>query len=384
MAVKKGTAMKSEASILKYFADLEDPRIEKNRKHSLMNIITIAILGVICGADTWVDIERYGNAKQGWLSTFLDLKNGIPSHDTFGRVFRWLDADQFQSRFIAWTRHICQLTEGQLVSLDGKKLRRSHDKRHKRDGIWMVSAWANDNRLVLGQVMVDEKSNEITAVPLLLAALDIQGCVVTVDALNAQTAIAQQIIDADADYILPIKDNQGTLYEDLTLLFDGFETDNYATVHYDTAKQVSEGHDRREIRQCWVVSDPDYRAYLRREKQWPKLYSLVKLLTIRQTERKTEVTTRYFISSWSGTAQAFLNRIREHWQIENGLHWVLDIAFREDESRIRKDHAPQNMAVLRHMATNLLKNETSAKVGIAARRKMAGWDNDYLLKVLCA
>lgn len=376
--------MQTETSILKYFVDLEDPRIEKNRKHPLMNVITIAILGVICGADTWVDIERYGKAKQEWLSTFLDLENGIPSHDTFGRVFRWLDAEQFQSRFIAWTQHICQLTKGQLISLDGKKLRRSHDKRHEHDGIWMVSAWANDNRLVLGQIQVDEKSNEITAVPLLLTALDIKGCVVTVDALNAQTAIAQQIIDADADYILPIKPNQGTLYEDLTLLFDGFEVDNYTDVHYDTAKQVSEGHDRREIRQCWVVHDPEYRAYLRREKQWPKLYSLVKLLSIRQTAQKTEVTTRYFISSWSAPARAFLERIREHWQIENGLHWVLDIAFREDESRIRKDNAPQNMAVLRHMATNLLKNETSAKVGVAAKRKMAGWDNDYLLKVLCA
>lgn len=376
--------MQSETSILNYFADLDDPRIEKNRKHPLINIITIAILGVICGADTWVDVERYGNAKKAWLRTFLDLTNGIPSHDTFGRVFRWLDATQFQSCFIAWTQHICQLTEGQLVALDGKKLRRSHDKRHERDGIWMVSAWANDNRLVLGQVQVDEKSNEITAVPLLLAALDIKGCVVTVDALNAQTATAQQIVDADADYILPIKDNQGTLYEDLTLLFDGFEAENYTDVHYDTAKQVSEGHDRREIRQCWVVHDAEYRAYLRRETQWPRLYSLVKLLTIRQTAHKTEVTTRYFISSWSAPAQAFLARIREHWQIENGLHWVLDIAFREDASRIRKDHAPQNMAVLRHMATNLLKNETSAKVGIAAKRKMAGWDNDYLLKVLCS
>jgi predicted transposase YbfD/YdcC len=383
MAGKKGTAMLPETSILAYFAELDDPRIDKNQKHPLMNVVSIAILGVICGADTWVDIERYGQAKQAWLGTFLDLRNGIPSHDTFGRVFRWLDAEQFQARFIDWTQHICELTQGQVVSLDGKKLRRSHDKQHERDGIWVVSAWAGENRMVLGQTKVAEKSNEITAIPQLLSALDISGCVVTVDALGTQTAIAQQIIEAGADYILPVKDNQGTVYEDMSLLFDGFETDEYAEVVYDTAKQITEGHDRREIRQCWVVQQPEYHAYLRRGQDWAKLTSLIKLLTIRQTARKTEVTFRYFISSCTASAQAFLKCIREHWQIENGLHWVLDIAFREDESRIRKDHAPQNMAVLRHMALNLLKQDTSVKVGIAAKRKMAGWDNHYLLKVLC-
>lgn len=376
--------MPTETSILAYFADLDDPRIERNRKHPLMNILTIAILGVLCGADTWVDIQRYGEAKRDWLASFLDLSNGIPSHDTFGRVFRWLDAEQFQAQFVAWAERICQVTSGQLVALDGKKLRRSQDRPHQRDGIWMVSAWVSENRLVLGQRRVEDKSNEITAVPELLAALDITGCVVTLDALNTQTAIAEQIVKAQADYLLPVKENQGTLYEDLEMLFEGFEAENYVAVPHDTAKRVSEGHDRRELRQCWVVTEPDYRAYLRREASWPKLTSLVKLLTVRTTAKKTEVTVRYFISSWSASAQAFLGRIREHWQIENGLHWVLDIAFREDESRIRKDHAPQNMAVLRHMALNLLKQETSMKIGIAAKRKMAGWDNDYLLKVLCA
>ncbi len=286
-----------ETSILAYFAELDDPRIEKNRKHPLINVVSIAVLGVICGADTWVDIERYGKAKREWLRTFLDLKNGIPSHDTFGRVFRWLDAEQFQAQFIIWTQHMCELTAGQLVSLDGKKLRRSHDKQHERDGIWMVSAWAGENRMVLGQTKVDAKSNEITAIPQLLTALDISGCVVTVDALGTQTTIAQQIIEAGADYILPVKDNQGTLYEDMILLFDGFETEEYTNVIYDTAKQTIAGHDRREIRQCWVVQQPEYRAYLRREQHWPQLTSLVKLLTIRQTAKKLEVTIRYFISS---------------------------------------------------------------------------------------
>ncbi len=373
-----------ETSILSYFADMDDPRIEKNRKHPLINVLTIAVLGVLSGADTWVDIEDYGQAKQAWLSTFLDLKNGIPSHDTFGRVFRWLDAEQFQARFMDWTQAICQATKGQVVALDGKKLRRSQDTSHDRDGIWMVSAWMSDNRMVLGQRKVDDKSNEITAIPQLLSGLDLTGCVVTIDAIGTQTEIAKAIVKAKADYILPVKANQKTLYEDMHLLFEGFEQTDYADVVYETAKHETEGHDRREIRQCWVVKQAEYRAYLRKGTTWMGLKSLIKLLTIRITPKKTEVTTRYFISSWEASAQAFLNSIREHWQIENGLHWVLDIAFREDESRIRKDHAPQNMAVLRHMALNLLKQERSMKVGIAAKRKMAGWSDDYLLKVLCS
>ncbi len=375
--------MVAETSILAHFADLEDPRSERNREHPLINIMTIAILGVICGADNWVDIARYGKAKQDWLAGFLDLRKGIPSHDTFGRVFRWLDPEELQARFMTWTESLRQHSAGQLVAVDGKKLRRSHDRRHGKEGIWMVSAWVAANQLVLGQQQVAEQSNEITAIPQLLAALDITGCVVTIDAIGTQTAIAETIVQGEADYILPVKKNQGTLYEDLELLFDGFEETDYADATYDTYKRVNEGHGRREIRHCWVVDQPEYCAYLRRAPVWPRLTSLVKLVTVRVVGEKTETTTRYFISSWRASAQAFLQHIRGHWQIENGLHWVLDIAFREDESRIRKDHAPQNMAVLRHLATNLLKRDTSVDVGIAAKRKMAGWDNDFLLHVLC-
>lgn len=373
-----------ETTIMSYFADMDDPRTGQNITHPLINIVTIAILGVICGADGWVDIERYGKAKKDWLSVFLDLEKGIPSHDSFGRFFRWLDEAVFQERFVKWTASICQQTGGEVVALDGKKLRRSQERRKGRDGIWMVSAWSSENRLVLGQKTVDDKSNEITAIPELLAQLDITGCVVTLDALNTQTAIAKQIVDAQADYILAVKKNQGTLYEDLENLFKGFEYEHYQDVIYETAQSINEGHDRQEFRQIWVVSEPDYRAYLRRGKFWVGLKCLIKLVSVRVTDNKTETTSRYFISSWHASAQAFMVAIREHWQIENGLHWVLDIAFREDESRIRKDHAPQNMAVLRHLALNLLKQETSVKVGIAAKRKMAGWDNDYLLKVVCS
>lgn len=375
--------MFSKTTIMSYFSDIEDPRTGQNITHPLINIVTIAILGVICGADGWVDVERYGNAKKDWLSRFLNLEKGIPSHDSFGRVFRWLDEDAFQARFVKWTANLCLETKGQLVAMDGKKLRRSQERKKGRDGIWMVSAWSSENRLVLGQKKVDEKSNEITAIPDLLAQLDITGCVVTLDALNTQTVIAQQIVDAGADYILAVKKNQGTLYEDLETLFKGFEYDHYQDVIYETVQSENEGHDRQEYRQVWVVSEPDYRNYLRRSTLWANLKCLIKLVSVRVTANKTETTSRYFISSWQANAQHFMIAIREHWQIENGLHWVLDIAFREDESRIRKDHAPQNMAVLRHLALNLLKQETSVKVGIAAKRKMAGWDNDYLLKVVC-
>ena len=373
-----------ESSIWTYFADLEDPRVERNRDHPLINILSIAILAVICGADTWVDIERYGVAKRAWLATFLDLKNGIPSHDTFGRVFRWLDEEAFQACFVRWTASLCQHTQGQLVAMDGKKLRRSHDQRTQRDGIWMVSAWVSENRLVLGQHTVDEQSNEITAIPELLAKLDLTGCVVTLDALNTQTAIAKQIVEGQADYILAVKANQELLYEDLKLLFDGFENLYYENVVYETTKTNSEGHDRQEFRQIWVVNQPEYRQYVRHSQAWVNLKSLIKVVSVRMTPDKSETSTRYFISSWQASAPDFLKAIRDHWHIENGLHWVLDIAFREDESRIRKDHAPQNMAVLRHLALNLLKQDTSVAVGVAAKRKMAGWDNNYLLKVVCS
>lgn len=377
--------MNFETSVLSYFGELEDPRSGHNLTHPFINIVTIAILATICGADDWVAIETYGHAKQDWLGRFLDLSKGIPSHDTFGRVFRWLDEEAFQLKFSEWTARICEATQGEVVAIDGKKLRRSGDSLHKREGIWMVSAWASENRIVLGQTKVDDKSNEITAIPQLLAQLDLSGCVVTVDALNTQTKIAKQIVDAQADYIMAVKGNQGTLYQDLQLLFEGFESEMYQDVLYQTARTVNQAHGREEYRQVWVVTEPEYRQYLRPHKKWAKLHSLIKLVSIRYLpdKDKMQTSTRYFISSWQATADDFLKAIRDHWQIENGLHWVLDVAFREDESRIRKDHAPANMALLRHIAVNLLKQEKTAKIGISNKRKRAGWDDDYLERIVC-
>jgi len=327
-------------------------------------------------------MERYGKAKQAWLNSFLDLTHGIPSHDTINRVFRWLNPEHFQQCFLNWAQAISKLEQGEIVALDGKKLRGSKDRLHDKDGIWMVSAWAANNNFVLGQEKVAEKSNEITAIPTLLPMLDIAGCVVTIDAIGTQTTIVDEIVRQNADYILPVKDNQKKLRETIEMLFDGFEAGNYDSVVYDTHKQPSSGHDREEIRQCWMVDQPEYIAYLDHHEQWANLRSVAKMMTVRTNSGKTTVTNRYFISSLPMNAQRFLKGVRNHWQIENGLHWVLDIAFQEDSSRIRAENAAQNIATLRHIATNLLKQEKSAKVGVKAKRKMAGWDNDYLLKVL--
>jgi predicted transposase YbfD/YdcC len=327
-----------------------------------------------------VDIEAYGQAKASFLGTFLDLRNGIPSHDTFGRVFRWLDPDEFSQCFLTWTQHMCALTKGEVVAIDGKCLRGSKDSLHGRDGLYMVSAWANQNRLVLAQAKVADKSNEISAIPVLLKMLDIEGCVITIDAMGCQTDIAELIIDQGADYVLAVKGNQATLQADITTAFA--DPAQHATADY--YRHYDQSHGRDLVRECWVVADADLLAYINNYKIWPGAQCIVKILTRSGHSEHLTVETRYFISSLTGDARLMLQTIRAHWQIENGLHWVLDIAFREDDSRVRRDHAPHNLALLRHMALNRLKRDTSLQIGVKARRKRAGWDDTYLLKVLCA
>jgi predicted transposase YbfD/YdcC len=373
-------SQENQTSISEYFGDLTEPRTGNNIQHPLINIITIAICAVISGADTWVDVEAYGHAKRDFLETFLDLKHGIPSHDTFGRVFRWLDPAEFQGYFAKWTQHICALTEGEVVAIDGKCLRGSKDATYERDGMYMVSAWASANRMVLGQTKVADKSNEITAIPLLLKMLAIEGCVVTIDAMGCQTEIAELIINQKADYILAVKSNQATLLADIITTFD----DPALQTHADYYRQYDRSHGRDVVRECWVVTDPEVLAYINEYKVWPGAKSIVKVLTRCGHGDDLTVEVRYFITSLTCDARTMLQAIRTHWHIENSLHWVLDIAFQEDDSRLRREHAPQNMALLRHIALNMLKRETSLKIGVKARRKRAGWDDTYLLKVLCA
>ncbi len=369
-------------SIAKHFSKVKDPRIDRTKQHGLLDILIIAICGVICGADSWVDIELFGKTKTEWLKTFLKLPNGIPSHDTFGRVFAALNPQEFESSFMEWVQAINQLTQGQVIAIDGKQLRGSQDSGIGKNAIYMVSAWATENQLVLGQRKVDDKSNEITAIPKLLKLLEVKGCIVMVDAIGTQTKIVKTIIEQGGDYILAVKENQGHLYEDIHDLFADNQQFNYEGIPHSYAKLINKDHGRIEIRQCWTISDPEYLANIRDLKRWEGIQTLVMILSERRIEDEIEVQDRYFISSLESNAEKILRAKRSYWGIENRLHWVLDIAFNEDRSRVRKDNAPQNFAVLRHMALNLLKQEKTAKGGIKAKRLQCGWNVDYLLKVL--
>lgn len=369
-------------SIQQHFGAVRDPRIDRCKRHQLLDILVITICGVICGADDWTEIAAFGEAKLAWFQTFLSLPHGIPSHDTFGRVFAQLDPAQFEACFLRWIRALAELLPAEVVAVDGKELRRSCDRPAGKGAICLVSAWASNQHLVLGQVKVDEKSNEITAIPDLLDALSLEGKVVTIDAAGCQTAIAQKVVEKGANYVLALKDNQPNLAADVALLFKDINQNSGAVAPVNRAQSVEKGHGRIETRTCTTITDPALLTPLRRSEEWAGLRSLIEIRAQRQVGGATTTKVRYYLSSLDGDAAQALRVTRTHWSIENSMNWVLDVAFREDDSRVRTDFAPENLGILRRIALNLLKQETTLKVGVKAKRKAAGWDETYLRRVL--
>lgn len=366
-------------SLLEYFVDLPDPRIDRCKEHELIDIIAIAILAAICGAEHFTEMEEFGIAKTKWLKTFLKLPNGIPSHDTFARVFARLKPSAFQERFVHWVQAIAETTSGEIVAIDGKTARRSHNREAGQGPLHLVSAWATNNRVVLGQVKVDEKSNEISAVPELLRLLELKGCIVTADALDTQKETACEIREQGADYVLAIKENHPNLYAEIGGIFEAVRRGDNADRIVSFTESVERNHGRSETRRYWSVEAPDWLIGFN---QWRDLRSLILVEATREIKDQSTTEKRYYISSLAPDAKEAALAVRGHWGIENSLHWMLDVVFREDDSRVRIGHAPENLALVRKITHNLLQQEKTLKRGIKTKRLKAGWDEDYLLKIL--
>jgi predicted transposase YbfD/YdcC len=385
-----GMAMEGPGcAIFKYFGDIKDPRIDRKKRHKLIDIIILAICGVMCGADGWEEIEEICKASLDKFRGFLELPNGIPSHDTIGRVFSRLDPEGLQDGFCRWIQSVREGMKAdseqigpENVGIDGKTLRRSFERAAKKgkNPIHMVSAWANQARIVLGQVKTEEKSNEIKAIPELLALLELTGCIVTIDAMGCQKSIAQEILNKGADYVLALKGNQGDLARGVELGFEIARAKNFAGIDYGFFEESGLGHGRQETRRYWLLSDLHW---LPDAHKWPGMKSVCMVESTRSVKGKECIELRHYITSLSGNVEQVGKAIRNHWGVENSLHWVLDVTFREDECRIRNGHAAENFAVLRRIALNLFKREPS-KHSIKRKRLLACLHFDYLITALNA
>jgi predicted transposase YbfD/YdcC len=368
--------------LLRFFEDLPDPR-GCNKIHKLTDMLVIAIRAVICGADGWEDVALFGRAKQKWFRTFLELPGGIPSHDTFGRVFARLNPDAFEECFVAWISSLAGCADGRLIAIDGKAIRRSFEQAWDKSGMThLVSAFVAGNQMVFGQCKVQDKSNEIVAIPQLLELIDIKGATVTIDAIGCQKEIARQIVRKGGNYVLVVKDNQPTLREKVQALLTEARRENLEGWTGDFCEQTDGGHGRIETRKVWCIRDVRWLGEI--GEQWPGLRSIPRVEATRPVSGQAATTEcRYYISSLEGRdARAMGSAIRGHWGIENRLHWVLDVTFQEDQSRIRKGHGAQNYSRLRRIALNLLRREQASKVSIRGKRKRGGWDHDFLLQLI--
>lgn len=365
----------SPPSLSHHLKQLPDPRLHRRRRHSLHDLLVIAITSLLCGAEHFTDMADFGRAKDDWFKTFLELPHGIPSHDTFRRVFMLLDPQAFLDCFLRWTQALRTAIPGELVALDGKTLRRSLAA--GKSPIHLVSAWAAQNRLVLGQIKVDEKSNEITAVPELLRALELAGCIVTLDAMGCQKNIAKEIREADADYVLALKGNQGTLHDEVKTFLDDAVARQEKHLHPTTT--VDKDHGRIETRRYWITEQV---GWLADRSEWEGLRSVGVVEGQRWISGVVTVQRRYYLTSLPADAATFARAVRGHWGVENQLHWVLDVCLNEDQSRVRTGHAAQNLAALRKLALNLLRQDNQLRRGIRGKQKNAGWDHRYLLSLL--
>ena len=368
--------------IFAFFETLPEPRVERTRRHPLMSVLLIALLTMICVGEGWEDMEAFGLAKEAWLRTFLDLPFGIPGEDTFRRVLSALNPRAFNACFIAWVQALSQGTSGKLIPIDGKTVRHSFNRATGKKALHVVSAWIADNRLTLGQIVTEEKSNEITAIPKLLELLDIRGATITIDAMGCQKDIAAKIIDQGGEYVMGLKGNQGTAHKEVEAFFVDAAAKAFRDVEHTFHKTVDgSDHGRLEVRSIWASQELDWFADL---PKWKGLRSIIMVESERTVGAATSTERHYYWSSHGVDAETFAAMIRGHWGIENELHWCLDVAFREDESRIRTDHGPENVALLRKIAMNLAKAERTHKRGVQAKRKLAAWDDAYLLKLLTA
>lgn len=362
-------------SLFEHIRVISDPRADKNQRHPLETILFIAVCAVICGAEGWVDLQRYGELKKEWLSKYVNLSQGVPSHDTFGRVFSLLDPNGFQDFFLGWIRSIHAKTAGRIISLDGKSIRRSHDRSRGKDALHLVHAWASENHLLLGEIKTDAKSNEITAIPELLKILDLHGAIVTMDAMGTQKEIVRAIVKKSGDYVVALKGNHELFHEEVKQYWADSQLRKKAD-HYET---VEKGHGRLEQRRYWSTENLNWFAD---KAKWSGLRSIGCVESERTIQGKTSIERRYYLSSLKANAQELARAVRAHWSIENNLHWVLDVVFREDESRIRIGHAAENFALVRRMALGLIKKESTSKASLKGKRFSAALSDAYLEKIL--
>jgi predicted transposase YbfD/YdcC len=362
-----------------YLADIRDPRVVGRCDHLLTDIVCITILAVMCGAEDWTDIEAFGESRETWLRTFLELPNGIPSHDTFQRVFGLLDRKEFAAVLFRWTQALHEATGGKLIAIDGKTLRRSFRRKSGQGMLHLVTAWASENSLTLGQVACAEKSNEITAIPELLQLLSLKGCTVTIDAMGCQTAITEQIRRQGGHYVLALKGNQSGLQDDVQTLFEeGIDTD-FADMPHDVHETTETGHGRTDARTCHVIEIP--RDHPQRA-AWKDLRTVAAVTSHRTTTEGETWETRFYVSSLGPRAKPLATAIRRHWSIENAQHWILDVTFGEDARRQQHRHGAANLAAVRRLAVSLLRQDKSFTRGAKAKRLKCAWQPDYLLHVL--